>query len=220
MSSSDAFDQRILDVLVHRRFLGGDKARSHVHAGGAHRQRRDQAARVRHAAGGNERYFQFLGRARQQDHVGHVVFAGMAAAFEAVDADGVAADLLGLQRVPNRSAFVDHLDASRLQGRHVLLGATPCGFDDLDAAFPDGCDVFRIGRRAEGRQKGQIHAEWLIRHFVAARDLLCQQFRRSLRQSGDDPEPASIRHGGREFGKAHIVHSALDDRMFDAEQSQ
>ena len=101
--------------------------------------------------------------------------------------------------------------------RHVLLGAATRGFDDLDAAFPDGCDVFRIGRRAEGRQEGQVHAERLVRHVAATRDLLGQQFRRPLRQAGDDSEPAGIRHCGREFGKAHIVHSALDDRMFDAE---
>ena len=141
-------DQRLLDVLVDRRFLGGDEARAHVHAGGAHRQRRDQAARIRHAAGGHERNLQFLCRARQQDHVRDVVLAGMAAAFETVDADGVAADLLGLQRMPHRGAFVDHLDAGRLQRRHVLLGAAAGGLHGLDAAFPDRGDVFRIGRRA------------------------------------------------------------------------
>jgi hypothetical protein len=40
---------------------------------------------------------QLLGGARQQDHVGHVVFAGMTAAFESIDAYGVATDLLGLE---------------------------------------------------------------------------------------------------------------------------
>jgi hypothetical protein len=57
---------------------------------------------------------QFFGGARQQDHVGHVVFAGMSAAFKAVDADGVATDLFRFQRVPNGGAFVDDLDAGRL----------------------------------------------------------------------------------------------------------
>ena len=90
--------------------------------------------------------------------------------------------------------------------RHVLLGAAARGLDDLDAAFPDGCDIFRIGRRGEGRQKGQVHAERLIGHVVAARDFLGQQFRRPLRQSGDDPEPAGIGHRGGQFGKAR--HSA------------
>ncbi|MFK4665273.1 hypothetical protein ABIF76_006127 [Bradyrhizobium ottawaense] len=52
---------------------------------------------VRHAAGGDEGDLQFLRRARQQDHVGNVVLAGMTAALEAVDADGIAADPLGLE---------------------------------------------------------------------------------------------------------------------------
>jgi hypothetical protein len=90
------------------------------------------------------------------------------------DADGVAADLFGLQRMPHRSAFVDHLDASGLQRRHVLLRTAPGGLNDLDAALLDGGDVFRIGRSAEGRQKGQVHPKRLVRHVVAARDFLRQ----------------------------------------------
>ena len=98
----------------------------------------------------------------------------MAAALKTVDADGIAADLLGLQRMPDGGAFVDHLDAACLQGRHVLFGAAPRGFDDLYAALHDGSDVFRIGGRREGRQKGQVHTEWLVRHIAATRDLLGQ----------------------------------------------
>ena len=142
-------DQRLLHVGMDRRFLGRDEARAHVHAGGAHRQRGDEAACIRHAAGGHERYLQFVRRTRQQDHVRDVVLAGMAAAFEAVDADRVAADLLGFQRMPHRGAFVDHLDAGGLQRGHVLLRAAARGLDDPDAAFLDGGDVFRIGRRRE-----------------------------------------------------------------------
>ena len=86
-------DDGLLHVLVHRRLLRGDEARAHVHALGAQRQRRHQAAAVGHAAGGDEGHLQLLGRARQQDEVGHVVLAGVAAAFETVDrhrVDGVA----------------------------------------------------------------------------------------------------------------------------------
>src|SRR5258706_12979307 len=53
---------------------------------------------------------------------------------------------------------------------------------------------------------------------MAFRDFLCQQFGRSLRQTGDDTEPSRIRDRAREFGKADIVHSTLNDRMFDIEQ--
>ena len=142
-------NQRFLDVVVHRRFLGGDKPRPHIHAGRPHRERGDEAARIGHAARRNEWNFQLLRGARQQNHVGHVVFAGVAAALEAIDADGVAADLLGFQRMPNRGAFVDHLDAGCLQGRHILLRAASRGFNDPDSAFPDRGNVFRIRRRRE-----------------------------------------------------------------------
>ncbi len=135
----------LLDVVMHRRFLGGDEPRAHVHAGRAHGKGRDKTARIGHAAGGNEWNLQLLRCARQQNHVGHVVFAGVPAALKTIDADGVATDLLGLERMPNGGAFVDHLDAGRLQRRHVLFRAASGGFDDLDSAFLDRRDVFRIG---------------------------------------------------------------------------
>src|SRR6266581_9155883 len=53
---------------------------------------------------------------------------------------------------------------------------------------------------------------------MTARDLLGQQFRRSLGQTGDDAEPSRIRDRACELGKADIVHSTLDDRMLDIEQ--
>ena len=210
-------DDRLLDLVVHRRLFGGDKARAHVHAGGAERQRRDQTARIRHAARSHERYLQFIGGARQQDQVRHVVLARMAAAFEAVDADRIAADALGLERMPHRRAFVNDLDAGSLQRRQILLRASPGGLDDLDAAFDDGADVFRIGRGRKRRQERQVHAERLVGHVAAARDLARQQFRRLLRQPGDDAEPAGIRYRRCQFGEADIMHAALDDRMADAE---
>ena len=159
---------------MHRRLLRGDEARSHIHAGGAERQRGHQATRIGHAARCHEWNLQLFCRARQQNHVGHVVFTGMATAFKAVDAHGVAADLLGLERVPHGCALVDHLDAGRLQRGHELFGTAPGGLDDFDLAFSDRCDVFRIWRRGEGRQEGQVHSKRLVRHVMAAGDLLCQ----------------------------------------------
>ena len=84
-------------------------------------------------------------------------------------------------------------------------------------AFPDGCDVFRIGRCAEGWQEGQVDAERLVRHVVAARDFPGEQIRRLLRQAGNNAEATRVRDRGGEFGKPDIMHSALDNRMFDAE---
>jgi hypothetical protein len=101
--------------------------------------------------------------------LGSVVFAGVPDALEAIDADGVATDLLGFQRMPNGGAFVDHLDAGRLQRRHILLRAASGGFNDLDAAFLDGGDVFRIRRRRERGQEGQVDAKRLVREVMAFR---------------------------------------------------
>jgi hypothetical protein len=60
-----------------------------------------------------------------RNEVRHIVFAGMAAALEAVDADRVAADRLRLQRVRDRGAFVDHLDAGILEGGSHFCGLLP-----------------------------------------------------------------------------------------------
>jgi hypothetical protein len=81
----------------------------------------------------------------------------------------------------------------------------------------DRGDIFRIGRRGEGRQEGQVHAERLVRHVAATRNLFCQKLRRLLRQPGDDGEPAGIGYGGGKRGKTDIMHPALDDGMRDAE---
>src|SRR5215470_1084474 len=57
--------QRLLHVRMNRCLLSGNEARPHFHTRRTHRQRRNQAARIRHAAGGHERDFQFIGCARQ-----------------------------------------------------------------------------------------------------------------------------------------------------------
>src|SRR5271156_1202020 len=100
--------------------------------------------------------------ARGSKIIGNVVFARMAAAFETVDADRIASDPFGLERVPHRGAFVDDLDAGRLHRRHVLLGTAAGRLDDSDPAFDDGRDIFGIGRRAEGWEKRQIDAERFV----------------------------------------------------------
>jgi len=110
-----------------------------------------------HAARGHKWNLQFLRRARQQDHVRHVVFAGMSAAFEAIDADGVR----------SRSARPSASDGTDVHLWMTLIpaafnagmycsGLRPAVFDDLDSAFPDRGNIFRIGRRAEGRQECQV----------------------------------------------------------------
>ena len=58
----------------------------------------------------------------------------MTAALEAVDADGVAADLLGLEGMANRRAFVNHLDAGFLQRRQQFGGTLRQTGDDAESA--------------------------------------------------------------------------------------
>ena len=118
---------------MHRRLFGGDEAGAHVHAVGTHGERGDQRTGIGHAAGGDEGDFQLVGGARQQDHVGNVVLTWVATAFETVDRNRIAADLLRLQRMPHRSAFVDDLDAGVLEMRHHLHRVAARRLDDLDA---------------------------------------------------------------------------------------
>jgi hypothetical protein len=141
----------------------------------------------------------------------------MAAAFEAVDAHGVAADRFGLQRVAHRGAFVDDLDAGFLERGKPLLRIVSRRLDDLDAAVDDRPDIAGIVGRRDGRQESKIDTERPVGHFAAATDLAGQRLRRALRQAGDDAEPAGRRHRRRQLGEADIVHAALDDRVLDLE---
>ena len=208
---------RLLHVLVHRRFLGGDEAGAHVHPLRAHRQAGDKAAPVGHAAAGDEGNVQLVRRAREQDEVRHIILARMAAAFETVDAHRIAADLLRLEAVAHRGALVDHLDPGVLQRRQQIDRVAPRRLDHLHPAVDDRLDQPGIVGRGQGRQDGEVHAEGLVGHVLAARDLVGELFGRALRQAGDDPEPARIGDGGGHLGKADIVHPALDDGVLDPE---
>jgi hypothetical protein len=72
--------------------------------------------------------------------------------------------------------------------------------------------------RLDGGQKREVHAEGLVGHLAAARDLARQQLGRALRQAGDDAQPAGVGDGRGQLGKADEVHAALDDGVLDAEQ--
>src|SRR5215469_18701717 len=113
----------------------------------------------------------------------------------------------------NRSAFMNDFDTCRFQRRQVWLGAASSGFDDLDSALNDRCDVFRIRRRRKHRKKSQVHAEWSVSHVATAGNFLGQQLGGVLRQPSDDAQTAGIGNRRCKFGKTDIVHAALDDRM-------
>ena len=103
------------------------------------------------------------------------------------------------------------------QRRQPLLRIVAGCLDDLYAALDDGPHVAGIVRWSHGGQERQVHAERLVRHLAAPRDLFGEVRGRALRQSCDDAKPARIRNRGRHLGKADIVHAALKDRMLDAE---
>ena len=98
----------------------------------------------------------------------------------------------------------------------MRLRVAASGFDHGDTAVDDGADIAGIVGRRHGRQEGQIHADRLVRHFAAAGNLVGQVFGCFLRQAGNHPQAAGIGDGCGQFGKAYIVHPALNDRMLDA----
>ena len=208
----------VFDLLVNRRLYRGHESRAHVHALCAQRQRCHQAAPVGHAARGDKRNLQLFGRARQQDEVGHVVFAGVAAALKAVHAHRIAANGFGLERMAHRRAFVNHLDAGLMQRRQPFLRVVAGRLHHLHATVDDGLDVARIVWRGKHWQKGEVHAEWLVSHVAGAADLIGQQLWSALRQPGDDAQAPRVGDRCRQLGKAHKMHAALDDGVLNAKE--
>src|SRR6266404_3228767 len=92
-------DYGLFDIFMHRRLFGGDEAGAHVDALGTESERSYERATIGLATRGYERNGQLFRGPREQYHVGHVIFAGMAAAFEAVYTRGIAADRLGFEGV-------------------------------------------------------------------------------------------------------------------------
>jgi hypothetical protein len=140
------------------------------------------------------------------------------AALEAVHADRVATDALGLQRMAHRRALVDHLDTVLLQHRHERLGTAASRLDDAHATLDDGPDVLGIRRRHEHRQERDVHADRLVRQVACSLDLGRELLGRRLRERSDHAEAARVRHGGRQFGKPDEMHATLDDRVLDAKE--
>jgi hypothetical protein len=209
--------QRLLDVVVNRRFLCRAEARTHVHAFGAERQCRRHAATVADAARSDHRHVERLHRERDQHQTGHVVFPGVTGAFESVDADDVDAVALRRQRMTHRDAFVDQHHATRLrlvdEGLRIVAG----GFEDADAGIENDVEVGLVGRRLDRRQYRQIHAERCIGHAAAAFDLLRQRLGRGLGERRQDAQTAGVRHRRRQFRRADPHHSALHDGVADAQ---
>ena len=115
-------------------------------------------------------------------------------------------------------AFVDDLDAMFLEIVDMLLGLVTRGFDDPDAGLDDRGAIFRIRRRFDRRQDGEIHAERLVGHVPRPGDFPGQGFRRRLGERRQEAERAGVRDRSNELGLADPHHSALCDRMLNSEQ--
>lgn len=141
----------------------------------------------------------------------------MSGAFEAVDADGVDPDPLGLEGMPNGHGLVDDLHPGRLEGGHVRFRVGACGFDDRDPALDNRVAVLVVGHRIHRRQDGEVDAERLVGEVAHPADLRGQRLGGRLRQGGEEAERSGLGHGRDEFGLAHGRHAAADDRVVDSE---
>ena len=116
-----------------------------------------------------------------------------------------------------RGALVDHLDAVVLELRQERLGVVARRLHDLDAGRDDGVDVFAVGARHERRQDRQVHAERLVGHLAAARDLLDQVLGRRLRQRREEAQRAGVGDRRGQLGAADPLHAALHDGVLHPE---
>src|SRR4029078_12046541 len=137
-------DDLLVDELVDGALAGSHEARAHVDALGAERQRRDEAAAVAEAAGGDHRNLDLVAGGRDQNQAGRVVLAGMAGALKAVDRDRIDAHSFRRQAVTDTGAFVDDLDAVLLELGNMFLRLVARGLHDLDAGLDDGLAVFGV----------------------------------------------------------------------------
>src|ERR1700732_161364 len=130
-------DDFFLDPLMDRALFGAHEARAHIDAFGAQRQCRDQAAPVPEATRRDHWNLHFVGRHRNQDEPGRIVFAGMTRALKTIDRNRIDPHTLRRQRVTHAGAFVNDHNAVLLEFGDVLLRLVAGGLDDLDAALDD-----------------------------------------------------------------------------------
>ena len=193
VSSSEAATRACLTLSCSRRLLRGHEARTHVHAVRAHGERRHQRAAIGHAARGQEGHGQPSAVARgSRMEVRHVVFAGMAAAFEAVDADRVATDQSRLlQRVAHRGArWITLTPASFSAGsqRRRLLPAVSTILTPLSRMARTKAGYVRRVDRGQGRSGSRRRA---CRSWSGQRAISAVSFSGvPLGQTGDDAQAA------------------------------
>ena len=200
------------------RFLGGNKARTHVHAFGPQGQGCDKGATIGHATGGDKGNAQLFCCAGQQNEVGDVVFTGVTTALEAIDADCIAANGFSLQGMTHGGALVNDLDAMFLEDWQPFLRVVTGGFYRFDAALDDGVDIARIIGLLHRGQEGQVDAKGFVGHLAATADFLGKRLWVGLGQGGDHAQATRIGNCRGQFGIADVVHTTLNNRMLDTKE--
>lgn len=165
-------DDLLLYVDVNGRLDGAHEAGTHVDTLGAQAERSSQALAVGESTGSDERNLEGLACAAQEDEVGEVALADMASALEAVDGEEVDAELNGALGMADGGALMQDEGADGLELLDDGARAVAGGLDDSDALVDDDLGVCAVVRRNHGGEEGDVHAEGVFGHGLAAADLL------------------------------------------------
>ena len=148
--------ERLLDVVVHRRFLVAMKRVPMFMPSAPSASAATRLAAVRHAARGDERHLQLLRRPRgSRMKFGMSSSPGWPPHSKPSTLTASQPMRLGLQRVAHRRALVDHLDAvlACSAGSH-FCGIVARGLDDRTPLSMIALDEARVvGRRANAGRK-------------------------------------------------------------------
>src|SRR3546814_19429176 len=100
---------------------------------------------------------------------------------------------LGGERVTDGGAFVDDLDAVRLELREMIGGALPGGFDHANPAVDQRGAIFGVRRRRQRREDGEIHPERPIGAVAGPRDLTRERRSEERRRGKERVSPLRSR---------------------------
>lgn len=176
-------DNRLLHVLMDRRFDRAHEACAHVDALSAKAQRRRQPLAVCEPTGGDERHAEGLSRAAQENEVRDVRLAYVPRTLETVDGEEIDAELDGRLRVADGGAFMQDGAIGRFQLADHRAWAVPGCLNNRDPFVNDGLGIASIVRRDESREEGKVHAEGVWGHLPASLDFMAEGVRGGLRES-------------------------------------
>ena len=204
-------EHQLLVLIRNVAFIGREEHGAALHALGAQHERRRHAAAVRDTARRDDRDAQRIHHLRHERHGRQL--ADVAAALHAFRDDRVRARALHALRQRNRRDDRHDLDARVLPAFHILARIARARGQHLDLLI-DG----ELGEvvRVRGQQH-DVHAERLVRDRARLADLVADVVDRR-RAARDDAETARLGDRRREMVLCDPRHSALYDRVFNAQQ--